>query len=106
MLPYARIGVGGQQWAWHEYIFTSGSKLLRDRVGCGLAHLLSPVEPGYVEEPRGRWKGQAEYVARPKSTEDVSALVKLCHTHRVAIIPYGGGTGLVGGQLAETGRFP
>ena len=26
----------------------------------GLAHLLFPVEPGYVEEPRGRWKGQAE----------------------------------------------
>ena len=59
----------------------------------GLAHLLFPVEPRYVEEPRGRWKGQAEYVARPKSTEDVSALLKLCNTHRVAIIPYGGGTG-------------
>ena len=72
----------------------------------GFAHLLFSVEPGYVEEPRGRWKGQAEYVARPKSTEDVSGLVKLCHTHRVAIIPYGGGTGLVGGQLAETGAVP
>ena len=36
----------------------------------------------------------------------MSALVKLCYTHRVAIIPYGGGTGLVGGQLAETGAVP
>jgi len=72
----------------------------------GLAHLLFPIEPGYIEEPRGRWKGQAEYVARPKSTENVSTLVKLCHTHRVAIIPYGGGTGLVGGQLAEAGAVP
>ena len=76
----------------------------RDRADAGFT-LLFTVEPGYVEGP---WplEGQAEYVARPKSTEDVSALVELCHTHRVAIIPYGGGTGLVGGQLAETGAVP
>ena len=72
----------------------------------GLEHMLFDIEPAYVEEPRGRWKGQAEFVARPKSTQEVSALVDLCHRHNVAIIPYGGGTGLVGGQLAEDGVIP
>ena len=72
----------------------------------GLEHMLFDIEPAYVEEPRGRWKGQAEFVARPKSTQEVSALVGLCHRHNVAIIPYGGGTGLVGGQLAEDGVIP
>ena len=33
MLPYARIGVGGQQWAWHDYLNTIGAKLQRDLVG-------------------------------------------------------------------------
>ena len=106
MLPYARIGVGGQQWAWHEYLFTSGSKLLRDRVRCRIGASSFPRRTGLCRRAPWPLEGQAEYVARPKSTEDVSALVKLCHTHRVAIIPYGGGTGLVGGQLAETGAVP
>ena len=84
MLPYERIGVGGQQWAWQIYL-PADQNFYAIASDAGLAHLLS-VEPGYVEE-RGRWKGQAEYVARPKSTEEVSALVKLCHTHRVAVFP-------------------
>jgi FAD/FMN-containing dehydrogenase len=60
----------------------------------------------YLEEPRGRYAGQSGFVAYPKNTSEVSALVRFCSEHRVGIIPYGGGTGLVGGQVAPEGPAP
>ncbi|MCF6445045.1 FAD-binding oxidoreductase [Nereida sp. MMG025] len=60
----------------------------------------------YLEEPRGRYAGSAGLLAKPRTTEEVSKLVKLAHDHGVAVIPYGGGTGLVGGQVAEDGPAP
>lgn len=57
----------------------------------------------YLEEPRGRYTGQNSVVALPRSTDEVSMLVKACSAARVGIVPFGGGTGLVGGQVAEGG---
>ncbi|MEO6625886.1 MAG: FAD-binding oxidoreductase, partial [Burkholderiaceae bacterium] len=48
----------------------------------------------------GAERGGARLVLRPASTAEVSACVRLCAQHRVGIVPYGGGTGFVGGQLA------
>lgn len=39
-------------------------------------------------------------VARPQSTEQVAAVLAACHANRVAVVPYGGGTGLVEGATA------
>ena len=38
-----------------------------------------------------------DVVVFPRSVEEVSALAKICHHHRLPIIPYGTGTGLEGG---------
>jgi hypothetical protein len=57
----------------------------------------------YTKEPRGRYSGQKSLVALPRSTAEVSALVTACAQARVGIVPFGGGTGLVGGQVAEDG---
>lgn len=65
-----------------------------------------PPEPRYLEEPRGRYHGQAAAVVRPASTEAVAAAVRLCAEARVAIVPYSGGTGLVGGQILASGPMP
>ncbi|MEL6683400.1 MAG: FAD-binding protein, partial [Pseudomonadota bacterium] len=54
----------------------------------------------YLSEPRGRWAGQGLVVA-PGSTQEVAELVKACAAARIGIVPYGGGTGLVGGQLQQ-----
>ena len=51
-----------------------------------------------LTEPRGRWRGQGVPVA-PATTAEVAALVAACAAARVAIVPHGGGTGLVGGQI-------
>jgi len=57
----------------------------------------------YLQEPRSRWQGQGLVVA-PSSTAQVASVVQACAAASVPIIPYGGGTGLVGGQITETGR--
>jgi FAD/FMN-containing dehydrogenase len=46
---------------------------------------------------RGSFQGETPFIARPASTEEAAALVKLCAQHRVAITPQGGNTGLVDG---------
>jgi len=58
------------------------------------------AEPRYLEEPRGRWHGQAGAVALPRNVDQVATMLRQCHDARVPVIPYGGGTGLVGGQVA------
>lgn len=58
------------------------------------------VTPAYLEEPRGRWEGQAGVLVAPGSVEEVAAVVRASSQARVPLVPYGGGTGLVGGQIA------
>lgn len=67
------------------------------------SHLVQEPSAKYLEEPRGSWKGQAGVVVLPETTEQVSAIVKLANEHSVGIVPFGGGTGLVGGQLVTEG---
>ena len=39
-------------------------------------------------------------VARPASTEETAAVVRLCHEHKIIVVPQGGGTGQVGASVA------
>lgn len=59
----------------------------------------------YLTEPRGRWAGSGIVVA-PRTTDQVAQIVRYCHERRIAVVPYGGGTGLVGGQLMGQGDVP
>jgi FAD/FMN-containing dehydrogenase len=78
-----------------------------------LAHLRTLLPPQafreatdtVLTEPRGRWRGQGTPIA-PASTAEVATLVVACANARVGIIPWGGGTGLVGGQLMPEGPAP
>ena len=68
--------------------------------------VLRPVEDRHLDEPRGRSRGQAGLVAAPRSVEEVAAVVRACAAARVAIVPRGGGTGLVGGSVLPEGPAP
>lgn len=65
-----------------------------------------PAEPRYLEEARGRYHGRAAAVVRPDSTDAVAAAMRICAGARVPVVPYSGGTGLVGGQILATGPMP
>ena len=56
-------------------------------------HLLRPVAPADVEEPRGRWTGQGGAVAMPRTPEDVAQILRACASARVGVVPRAGGTG-------------
>jgi FAD/FMN-containing dehydrogenase len=68
----------------------------------GAAHVLHEGDLSAWEvDWRKRWHGKALAVVRPASTEHVAAVVRLCAEHRVAIVPQGGNTGLVGGGVPD-----
>jgi len=55
----------------------------------------------HLKEWRGRWTGKTAAVLRPGSTEEVSAILKLASKTKTPIVPQGGNTGLVGGQIPD-----
>lgn len=67
---------------------------------------LKTSEPRYLEEPRGRYLGRETLVALPRSVDEVAAIVRLAGQSRVGVVAYGGGTGLVGGQVSPEGPLP
>ena len=67
---------------------------------------LRPNAPHYAEDPRGRVTGQVGAVVAPSTTEDVAKIIKLAGEARVGIVPFGGGTGLVRGQVQPDGPTP
>src|SRR3954469_11631501 len=58
----------------------------------------------YVTEERNLFHGHTPLVLRPGSTAQVSAICKLATEHRIALVPQGGNTGLVGGQTPHNGE--
>lgn len=68
--------------------------------------VLRPVEARYAQEPRGYEDGQIGVLALPRDVAQVARLVKAAAEARVPVLPYGGGTGLVGGQVAWSGPAP
>jgi len=59
----------------------------------------------YTRESRDRWRGRGPVVA-PGSTAEVAEVMRACAAARVPVVPFGGGTGLVGGQLKGEGAVP
>jgi FAD/FMN-containing dehydrogenase len=58
----------------------------------------------YVTEERDLFHGRSPLVLRPGSTAEVSEICKLASAHRIALVPQGGNTGLVGGQTPHNGE--
>jgi glycolate oxidase len=44
-----------------------------------------------------------DIVIKPRTAAEISAIMKICHTHRIPVTPRGGGTGLSGGALPHLG---
>ena len=63
--------------------------------------LLREAEPRHREEPRRLTRGTGRLVGTPRTVEEAARIVRACHEARVPVVPYGGGTGLVGGQVSD-----
>src|SRR4030081_2728458 len=58
----------------------------------------------YLTEERNLSHGHSLLILRPGSTAEVSAICKLATEGRIALVPQGGNTGLVGGQTPHHGE--
>ncbi|XP_022751413.1 D-2-hydroxyglutarate dehydrogenase, mitochondrial-like isoform X2 [Durio zibethinus] len=46
-----------------------------------------------------KYKGSSKLLLQPRSTEEVSQILKYCNSRCLAVVPQGGNTGLVGGSV-------
>ena len=60
------------------------------------------ISPRYLTEPRNIFLGTPGLLVAPETTDQVSYVIKKANSNWVGIIPFGGGTGLVGGQLLDS----
>ena len=58
----------------------------------------------YLDEPRKRFHQSAVAIVLPRSVEEVQAIARWANDNRVALIPQGGNTGLVGAQVPLAGN--
>ena len=70
---------------------------LRRAVGSqGYLDQAADIEP-YLVDHRKLYRGATPLVLRPDSTEQVSAIMRMCNAARVGVVPVGGNTGYCGG---------
>ncbi len=55
----------------------------------------------HVRDWRGLYCGRTPLLLRPAATGEIARIVRLCAEARVAIVPQGGNTGLVGGSVPD-----
>jgi FAD/FMN-containing dehydrogenase len=80
---------------------------LLDRLAAALGPgAVRPPEPRHLEEPRGRRRGRVAAVVLPADAAAVATTVRLCAAAGVGIVPFSGGTGLVGGTTPTDGPLP
>jgi FAD/FMN-containing dehydrogenase len=67
----------------------------------GSEHVLSDpaVMASFGTDWTGRWSAMPLAVVRPASTAEVAEVVRTCADHRLAVVPQGGNTGLVGASI-------
>jgi hypothetical protein len=54
---------------------------------------------GFNNDWLGKYIGRSAVVVKPKTTEEVSKVMKYCYENDIAVVPQGGNTGLVGASL-------
>ncbi len=57
------------------------------------------LEP-YLREQRDLYRGKAALLLKPANADEVAAILKLADKTKTPIVPQGGNTGLVGGQIS------
>ena len=72
----------------------------------GANHVVTDADQvrGYCVDWTGRFAGSTPAVIRPGTTAEVAAVMSLCSSAQLAVVPQGGNTGLVGGGVPLSGE--
>jgi D-lactate dehydrogenase (cytochrome) len=82
-------------------LLTRFAKIVGDKYAVTDPAALAP----HLIEMRGLYQGRTSMLLRPGSTEEVAAILKLANETKTAVVPQGGNTGLVGGQIPFDGEL-
>ena len=74
-----------------------GADNVRDDRATRIAHAVGRSYPDLVRIRSGDASSAPDAVVLPESAEQVAAVLAACAEHRVAVVPFGGGTSVVGG---------
>jgi FAD/FMN-containing dehydrogenase len=78
---------------------------LKDAVGPkGFSEDAAEIAPHLVEW-RSKYQGTTTLLLKPRTTAEVSAILAICNETATPIVPQGGNTGLVGGQIPFHGEI-
>ena len=76
-----------------------------DRLKQVSRHSEDPAEIApHLVEWRGKYRGRTPLLLLPDATAQVSQILAICNETKTPIVPQGGNTGLVGGQIPMTGE--
>lgn len=80
-------------------------KFFKDRLGSGSAVIdgvttdaADDIEPFNSDWMR-KYRGHTRLILKPQSKEEVSQVLRYCNERKLAVVPQGGNTGLVGGSV-------
>jgi len=82
-----------------------GEEQVRDDRRARVVHAAGKSYPDLVRQRAGLCEGAPDAVVSPGSTEDVRAVLDAAGEAGLAVVPFGGGTSVVGGVDAERGAF-
>ncbi|MCA2220264.1 FAD-binding oxidoreductase [Nonomuraea aurantiaca] len=81
----------------HERVLTSRAARIR--------HTRGKSTPDLLRMRAGDGSAAPDAVLLPGSHDEVAALLRLCAAERIAVVPFGGGTSVVGGLVASRSGF-
>ena len=77
---------------------------LKEAVGArGFSEDANEIAPHLVEW-RSKYQGRTSLLLKPRTTEEISAVLAICNETATPVVPQGGNTGLVGGQIPFHGE--
>lgn len=79
----------------------SFAQRLADKLGTDAVIMSTDEIEPWLSDWRGMYKGQAQAVVRPSTTDEVAACLALCSDARVPVVPRGGNTGLCGAATPD-----
>ena len=62
------------------------------------------VPERYYDDPRGRYISTWNALVKPRKVSELQELLRYANDEKLSVVPYGGGTGLVGGQCFPDAR--
>ena len=99
-LPRAAAGVAVTRDPRFNSVTEADLARFRDILGAASGVVTDAAElAAFNEDWIRKYKGASRVALKPKTTQQVSQILAHCNQRRLAVVPQGGNTGLVGGSV-------